>query len=398
MTYIIKTTAHPTGMKHYINRDCYIDATHPAAAIAKLTAVLDRYGYTVDSVRAYCDIADGDGSHILQASRDIARAVTHAATRRDATSKAWERRRYADANDWSNPAAADVQDMASVASVTLWESVRPLHGSEILAPVSALLDACRAWQRADRRAPREQVDVNKARRAAVHAAAVLRARQSGDIADAYAAAYIAVNHHITDARRDMDSAPLSLDDILSHAAPTTPDSDIYIDATRRRALTAAAHAVADTLRALTPARRRIMRYMLRGYSVADITRAMHYADGSGTAAEHVARIRRACYEAMIANGADALGNAYGLTVEAADAPSTSEDAARKLDRDARRAVAIATARTADAAAYAALTPRRRECLDMYLDGKTERDIAAALGIAQPVVHRHIVAARRALNI
>lgn len=372
----------------------------------------------------------------------VARQVAKRSTEREGTPKQWAIRRAAESRDALDP---DFADMISAARVALSAAT---YGSEAEA---ADLEARAAAMFAAAKDPdpytRQSVsrgDLAEAR-ANVRAAAVIRAQLADPAApfwilDAYRAAFLAVNDHLTACRsiRTAEApAPLSLDEI----DPADPafivdfDPEAEKEASARAATLRAAFAKVSAT--LSPTRRRVWTLAGKGYTPEAIAAKMRRAHS--TICEHLHTIRATAAAVLKAEAPDLAAAILAADLlEAADLEAVKREAAKreaaeataKATEAARRAVlkgdpeapeakeaaeaateatkaaeaadleaATAPATTAAAtlaAAVAALSPIRREIWARLAKGQSGREIAREMNRNEATTREHIKAIRAAL--
>ncbi|MBQ8404642.1 MAG: hypothetical protein IJX55_09525, partial [Clostridia bacterium] len=264
---------------------------------------------------------------LAEAPEAVARQTAKKATTREGTPTQWEIRRAAEAREHFDP---DFFEMISAARVPL---AAALYGSEAEA---ADLEARAAATFAAAKDPdpytRESVsrgDLAEAR-ANVRAAAVIRAKLADPAApfwilDAYRAAFLSVNDHLTACRsiRTTEApAPLSLDEIdpADPAILVDFDPEAEKEAEARAATLRAAFAkVAATL---TPTRRRIWTLAGKGYTPENIAAKMHRHPK--TIQEHLQAIRTAAAAVLMGEAPDLAATLHAAAIIEAAALAESE--------------------------------------------------------------------------
>ena len=377
-----------------------------------------------------------------EAPEAVARQVAKRATEREGTPTQWAIRRAAENREHFDP---DFFAMISAAREPL---VTVLYGSEAEA---ADLEARAAATFATAKDPdpyiRENVslaDLAEAR-ANERAAAAIRAKITDPVApfwilDAYRAAFLAVNDHLTACRsiRTTEApAPLSLDEIDPADPAFIVDFDPEAEKeanTRAATLRAAFAKIAATL---SPTRRRVWTLAGKGYTPEAIAAKMSRTHS--TICEHLHTIRTTAAAVLKAEAPDlaaallaadvleaadleavkheaakaAAAEATAAATEAArravlkgdpEAPEAKEatEAATKATKAAEAAaleVATAPATIAAAtlaAAVAALSPIRREIWARLAKGQSGREIAAAMNKHHSTIQEHLRAIRSIL--
>ena len=375
---------------------------------------------------------------LAEAPEAVARQVAKRATEREGTPTQWAIRRAAEAREHFDH---DFFEMVSAARVPL---AAILYGSEAEA---ADLEARAAATFATAKDPdpytRESVspaDLAEAR-ANERAAAAIRAKVADPAApfwilDAYRAAFLAVNDHLTACRsiRTTEApAPLSLDEIDPADPAFIVDFDPEAEReanTRAATLRAAFAKVAATL---SPTRRRVWTLAGKGYTPEAIAAKMSRTHS--TICEHLHTIRTTAAAILKAEAPDLAAAILAADLlEAADLEAVKREAAKreaaeptaKATEAARRAVlkgdpeapeaqeaaaaatkATKAAEAADleaatapaitlAAAVAALSPIRREIWARLAKGQSGREIAREMSRNEATTREHIKAIRAAL--
>lgn len=325
----------------------------------------------------------------------VARQVAKRSTEREGTPKQWAIRRAAESRDALDP---DFADMISAARVALSAAI---YGSEAEA---ADLEARAAAMFAAAKDPdpytRQSVsrgDLAEAR-ANVRAAAVIRAQLADPAApfwilDAYRAAFLAVNDHLTACRAIRTSerpAPLSLDDI----DPAEPAFIVEFDPEAEKEAAARAAALrAAFVRILsdaTPTRRRILMLAGRGYTVAQIAAKMNRHHS--TIQEHLNAVRAPLAVELTESAPD-----LAAALRAADIIEQTAAAVDPQIIITRRATAAAVAAVSEqspaalalSAAVDALTPTRRDIWAHYRRGETIRGIARSMRRDESTIREHL---------
>lgn len=325
----------------------------------------------------------------------VARQVAKRSTEREGTPKQWAIRRAAESRDALDP---DFADMISAARVALSAAI---YGSEAEA---ADLEARAAAMFAAAKDPdpytRQSVsrgDLAEAR-ANVRAAAVIRAQLADPAApfwilDAYRAAFLAVNDHLTACRSIRTSerpAPLSLDDI----DPADPAFivDFNPEAEKEAAARAAAlrAAFVRILSDATPTRRRVLMLAGRGYTVAQIAAKMNRHHS--TIQEHLNAVRAPLAVELTESAPD-----LAAALRAADIIEQTAAAVDPQIIITRRATAAAVAAVSEqspaalalSAAVDALTPTRRDIWAHYRRGETIRGIARSMRRDESTIREHL---------
>lgn len=356
--------AHPATIRAYIDPRAAIEAraaTDPARAVLAAAKV----AYTEapeaermeaaakvtearrDLVAAEAEAEAAEAAALAEAPEAVARQVAKRATEREGTEKQWNIRRAAEAREHFDN---DFFDMIAAARVPL---VACLYGTEAEA---ATMEAEAAATYATAADPdpytREAVTLSDlaAARAKERAAAIIRAKVADPaapfwVADAYHAAFLGVNDHLTAARaiRTKNTpAPLSLDDLHEAEAATLAaffDPEAAAEAEARAATLRAAFAkVAATL---TPTRRRVWTMAGKGYTPEAIAAAMGRTHS--TICEHLHTIRATAAAILKAEAPD-----LAAALLAADILQAADLAAAKREA-AKREAAEATAKATEAA-------------------------------------------------
>lgn len=371
-------------------------------------------------IRIYRDITDP--AALTAAAVDIARRTAKNAVCREGTPTQWTIYNAAAAREY-DPDLADMQAAAALA-LSVCANATAADADRMTAAADNIADKPRA-DLADMTAR----DLRDIRRAADHAD-IIHARLANApewICDAYHAAYIAVNDHLTDCRaiRTADRpAPLSIDEI-------DPDNTILADTAGDEDADRTA-AIRDALRrayiALTPTRRDIWTRRAKGYTIRDIAADMHR--DRKTIAEHMHGIRKQAAAAMVERCPDIAAAVLAADViaetdtTAAAAQAAREKAAhtaaaliildttpaRKQAAKERAAKAATAADDATAAAdlaaraacvlsaaVAGLTPIRRTIWEKLANGESVKHIAETMHRDRKTTREHIAAIRRILS-
>ena len=409
-----------------------MDTTATDSATARRTLTDRAAGYVargilpaVAAVRIYRDITDP--GQLTAAAADIARRTAKNAVCREGTEKQWTIYNAAAAREYDN----DLADIQAAAALAL--SICSNGAAADADAMTAAADLAAATPRAEL-TDMTDVDIRNAERGTYYAD-IIRARLAGApgwLMDAYHAAYIAVNDHLTDCRsirNDTRPAPLSLDDMdIADYDRADTDTDPADIARADRISTAVKRAYYG----LTPTRATVWRYRAKGYTMRDIAATMRR--DRKTIAEHIDGIRKhtaavmlsdcpdiaaAILSADIIAAAETYADRAAAATERADAtaaaaaalqadPAATDTQRKTADKAADRAATAAADATAAAktaataadaltAAVATLSPIRRKIWKELERGQNVSAAAAAVGRSRATVREHIAAIRRILS-
>lgn len=365
----------------------------------------------VAAVRIYRDITDPE--QLTAAAADIARRTAKNAVCREGTPKQWTIYNAAAAREYD----PDLADMQAAAALAL--SICANGAAADADALTAAADLAAATPRAEL-TDMTDIDIRNAGRGTYHAD-IIRARLAGSpgwLMDAYHAAYIAVNDHLSDCRsirNDTRPASLSLDDMdIADYDRADTDTD-PADIARADRISAA---VKRAYYGLTPTRATVWRYRAKGYTMRDIAATMRR--DRKTIAEHIDGIRKhtaavmlsdcpdiaaAILSADIIAAAETYADRAAAATERADAtaaaaaalqadPAATDTQRKTADKAADRAATAADALTA---AVATLSPIRRKIWKELERGQNVSAAAAAVGRSRATVREHIAAIRRILS-
>lgn len=418
MKYIITTTT-TTDTDTDTKTAVYVDLATPQATLARRRAIRAALpDWASAAVRRLARRAewlaeDTAAAAIMTGARDIAKTTARKAVSREYTEIQWNIWQSACRRDWDNP---DLADMVSTAALGLTActtdpdraaatadilttyadrvSAAPIHD-----PAAAVVAAA---ARAAGKVPADTIrDTTAAARRMARMAATIAAAARADKADdytaaAYLAGYRAVNNYLTDNRAiRVSAAPpaLRLSDLDTDPAaedtdPTDPAAQAWLAAAWR-----------DTLAALTPTRRRLLRLLYRGYSVRAAADAMRVAHP--TALEHLTAIQTTA-AAIISTRRDtmppALADRLAAILDTAPADPAAVIAAataataRAAALDTRRATAAAAtipaaARAVILATVDTMPDTLTAVYDLTAAGLSIRATAAALGVSKSATAR-----------
>lgn len=384
-----------------------------------------------------------EAAALAEAPEAVARQVAKRATEREGTPTQWEIRKAAEARQHFDP---DFFDMISAARVPL--SVI-LYGDEATAADLEEQAAATLATAADPD-PITRATITPATLAAARAdqraAAAIRAKLADPAApfwilDAYRAAYLAVNDHLTACRAirtATNPAPISLDDIDPSDPSFIVDFDPVAEAEAKARAATLRAAFTKTAAALTPTRRRVWMLAAKGYAVEAIAAKMNRHPK--TIQEHMQAIRTAAAVTLMKDAADLAATLRAASIieaaamaeseaskarrAAAEAREAATEAARRavlngtpeaikaataahlIEIKAGEAATAASIKAAEApateaaatlaAAVATLSPIRREIWARLAKGEGVREIAAAMRRHHSTIQEHVKAIRATL--
>lgn len=343
----------------------YVDLATAQAVLNRRRAILAEVpDWTPAAVRrlarrAEWQAQDTAAAAYTTAARDIAKTTARNAVSREYTDTQWEIWTAAKCRKWDLPDLADMVSSAVVGLVSC--TADPDTATDTAAALADYADTIAAAPRHDPaaavvsaqakvsgHAPAESVrdTTAAARRMARMADTIATAAAADNAADytaaAYLAGYRAVNNYLTDNRaiRVSETPPaLRLSDLDTDPAAVDTDTDT----TDPAAQAWLAGAWRDTLAALTPTRRRLLRLLYRGYSIRAAAAAMRIAHP--TALEHIAAIR-ATAAAVFATRRDTDRYARYLPATLAAILDTAPADPAAVVASAHAAAALATAAAA----------------------------------------------------
>lgn len=393
----------------------YVDLATAQAVLDRRRAILAELpDWTPAAVRRLARRGEWQAQDIAAAAyttavRDIAKTTARNAVSREYTDTQWEIWTAAKCRNWD---FADLADMVSSAILGLVScTTDPDTATDTAAALADYADTIAAAPRHDpaaavvsaqtkvsRHAPAETIrDTTAAARRMARMADTIAIAATADnatdyTAAAYLAGYRAVNNYLTDNRaiRVSETPPmLRLSDL------DTDPAAVDTDTTDTAAQAWLAAAWRDTLAALTPTRRRLLRLLYRGYSIRAAAAAMGVSS-VGTITDHIAAIQdtaaavftmhRATMPAALADTLAAILDTAPADPAAVIASATAAASLATLRAETLAAMP-ATARAVILATVDTMPPALGTLYALTAAGLSIRAAAAAMGTSKSTTAR-----------